>query len=103
MTRNTITAPTSLFRTRIGARKGKVRDRKVIWLVLPTVVVLTTLFVGGFVFGILQSLGFFSVIADGDQKISFDAYLAAFQNETVDEYYLIWPGMAQVLYCRVDS
>lgn len=83
MTRNTITAPTSLFRTRIGARKGKVRDRKVIWLVLPTVVVLTTLFVGGFVFGILQSLGFFSVIADGDQKISFDAYLAAFQNETV--------------------
>jgi putative spermidine/putrescine transport system permease protein len=83
VTRNTITAPTSLFRTRIGARKGKVRDRKVIWLVLPTVVVLTTLFVGGFVFGILQSLGFFSVIADGDQKISFDAYLAAFQNETV--------------------
>jgi putative spermidine/putrescine transport system permease protein len=79
-----ITAPTSFFKNRrIGASRDKVRERKVIWLVLPTVVVLTTLFVGGFVFGILQSVGFFSVIADGDQKISFDAYIAAFQNETV--------------------
>lgn len=59
------------------------RNRKVIWLILPTVVVLTSLFVGGFVFGILQSLGFFSVIANETQKISFDAYYAAFQNETV--------------------
>lgn len=59
------------------------KERKVIWLVLPTLIVLTTLFVGGFVFGILQSLGFFSVIAEGNEKISFDAYLAAFQNETV--------------------
>jgi putative spermidine/putrescine transport system permease protein len=31
----------------------------------------------------LQSVGFFSVISDSEQKISFDAYLAAFQNETV--------------------
>ena len=84
MTNTNITAPTSFFKNRrIGASRDKVRERKVIWLVLPTVVVLTTLFVGGFVFGILQSVGFFSVIADGDQKISFDAYLAAFQNETV--------------------
>ena len=52
------------------------RNRKVIWLILPTVVVLTSLFVGGFVFGILQSLGFFSVIANETQKISFDAYYA---------------------------
>jgi putative spermidine/putrescine transport system permease protein len=78
-----ITAPTSILKTRFGAPKNRVRERKVIWLVLPTVLVLTILFVGGFVFGILQSVGFFSVIADGDQKISFDAYLAAFQNETV--------------------
>jgi putative spermidine/putrescine transport system permease protein len=42
-----------------------------------------TLFVGGFLFGILQSVGYFSVIADEEQKIGFDAYLAAFQNETV--------------------
>jgi putative spermidine/putrescine transport system permease protein len=68
---------------KFGRSKAKVRDRKVIWLILPTVAVLVTLFVGGFVFGILQSVGFFSVIADSEQKISFDAYLAAFQNETV--------------------
>jgi putative spermidine/putrescine transport system permease protein len=47
------------------------------------VLVLTALFVGGFLFGILQSLGFFSVIADEKQRISLDAYLAVFQNETV--------------------
>ena len=41
------------------------------------------LFIGGFLFGILQSLGFFSVIADQEQKISLDAYFAVFQNETV--------------------
>ena len=46
-------------------------------------IVLITLFVGGFVFGILQSIGYFSVIADAEQKISLDAYFAAFQNETV--------------------
>mgnify|MGYP003841358305 CR=1 FL=1 len=83
MTNTNITASTSLFRLRIRKSKIKVRERRVIWLVLPTVIVLTTLFVGGFVFGILQSLGFFSVIADSEQKISFDAYLAAFENETV--------------------
>ncbi len=59
------------------------RDRKVVWLILPTVIVLLALFVGGFIFGILQSVGFFSVIDQEEQKISFDAYLAAFQNETV--------------------
>jgi putative spermidine/putrescine transport system permease protein len=63
--------------------KRKVRERKAIWLILPTVLVLTALFVGGFLFGILQSLGFFSVIADQEQKISLDAYFAVFQNETV--------------------
>jgi putative spermidine/putrescine transport system permease protein len=63
--------------------KRKVRERKAIWLILPTVLVLTALFVGGFLFGILQSLGFFSVIADEKQRISLDAYLAVFQNETV--------------------
>jgi len=68
---------------KFGRSKTKLRERKVIWLILPTVVVLITLFVGGFVFGILQSVGFFSVISDSEQKISFDAYLAAFQNETV--------------------
>lgn len=59
------------------------RDRKAIWLILPTMLVLMALFIGGFLFGILQSLGFFSVIADQEQKISLDAYFAVFQNETV--------------------
>lgn len=68
---------------RYGAKKRTVKDRKVIWLVLPTTLVLVTLFVGGFTFGILQSVGYFSVIADKEQKIGFDAYLFAFQNETV--------------------
>lgn len=75
--------PLLRFTHRFGVKRNKVRDRKVIWLVLPTVLVLVTLFVGGFLFGILQSVGYFSVIADGEQKIGFDAYLAAFQNETV--------------------
>ena len=83
MTNTNITAPTSLFMPKFGRSKAKVRERKVIWLILPTVVVLVTLFVGGFVFGILQSVGYFSVISGSEQKISFDAYLAAFQNETV--------------------
>ena len=83
MTNTNITAPTSSFKLKFGRSKAKVRERKVIWLILPTMAVLVTLFVGGFVFGILQSLGFFSVIADSEQKISLDAYLAAFQNETV--------------------
>ena len=83
MTNTNITAPTPLFRPKFGRSKAKVRERNVIWLVLPTVAVLVTLFVGGFVFGILQSVGYFSVIADSEQKISLDAYLAAFQNETV--------------------
>lgn len=63
--------------------KRKVRERKAIWLILPTMLVLMALFIGGFLFGILQSLGFFSVIADEKQRISLDAYLAVFQNETV--------------------
>lgn len=83
MTNTSFTAPTSVSKFTFGARKVKVRERKVIWLVLPTFLVLTTLFVGGFIFGILQSVGFFSVIAEGEQKISFDAYLAAFKDETV--------------------
>lgn len=75
--------PLLRFNNRFGVKRNKVRDRKVVWLVLPTVLVLVTLFVGGFLFGILQSVGFFSVIDQDEQKISFDAYLAAFQNETV--------------------
>jgi putative spermidine/putrescine transport system permease protein len=63
--------------------KRKVRERRAIWLILPTMLVLMALFIGGFLFGILQSLGFFSVIADQEQKISLDAYFAVFQNETV--------------------
>jgi putative spermidine/putrescine transport system permease protein len=50
---------------------------------MPTLLVLTTLFIGGFVFGILQSLGYFSVIADVQEKIGFEAYKAVFDNKTV--------------------
>ena len=59
------------------------RNRRVIWLIMPTLLVLTTLFIGGFVFGILQSLGYFSVIADVQEKIGFEAYKAVFDNKTV--------------------
>ena len=83
MTNKNITAPTSLFKVKSRASKGKLKERNVIWLVLPTALVLTTLFAGGFIFGILQSLGFFSVIAGDEEKIGFEAYLNAFQNETV--------------------
>lgn len=75
--------PLLRFLGRYGAKQGTVKSRNVIWLVLPTILVLVTLFVGGFLFGILQSVGYFSVIADKEQKIGFDAYLFAFQNETV--------------------
>lgn len=75
--------PLLRFLGRYGAKKSTVKDRNVIWLVLPTILVLVTLFVGGFLFGILQSVGYFSVIADKEQKIGFDAYIFAFQNETV--------------------
>jgi len=75
--------PLLRFPGRYGAKQGTVKSRNVIWLVLPTILVLVTLFVGGFLFGILQSVGYFSVIADKEQKIGFDAYLFAFQNETV--------------------
>ena len=59
------------------------RNRRIIWLIMPTLLVLTTLFIGGFVFGILQSLGYFSVIADVQEKIGFEAYKAVFDNKTV--------------------
>ncbi len=72
-----------MFKVKSRASKGKLKERNVIWLVLPTALVLTTLFAGGFIFGILQSLGFFSVIAGDEEKIGFEAYLNAFQNETV--------------------
>lgn len=52
-------------------------------LILPAMIILLLLFVGGFLFGILQSFGYFSVIASGDHKISFDAYRAVFQNPNV--------------------
>lgn len=75
--------PLSRLKRISRVKRKNAGNRKVIWLLLPTVIVLLTLFVGGFLFGILQSLGYFSVIDQEVQKISFDAYLAAFQNETV--------------------
>lgn len=61
----------------------KVRRQKVLWLTLPTLLVLGILFLGGFVFGILQSLGLFSVIAGENSGLSIDAYLAAFDSDKV--------------------
>jgi putative spermidine/putrescine transport system permease protein len=64
-------------------RKNTVRDRRVFWLILPTSFVLFFLFFGGFLFGILQSFGFYSVIANQKQTISFSAYKSAFSSDVV--------------------
>lgn len=61
----------------------KVRRRRVLWLILPTLLVLGILFLGGFIFGILQSLGLFSVIANDNSALSLDAYRAAFVSDKV--------------------
>jgi putative spermidine/putrescine transport system permease protein len=59
------------------------RDKGAIWLILPTLLVLGVLFVGGFAFGVLQSFGYFSVI-DGDTSgASLEAYRNAFANDRV--------------------
>ena len=65
------------------SREDKLKERKVIWLISPAIIVLTALFVGGFAYGILQSLGYFSVIEGAKQKIGLAAYAAAFKNESV--------------------
>jgi len=64
-------------------RPRRKSERKVTWLILPTFIVLTSLFFGGFIFGVLQSFGYFSVIANVSQKISFDAYRVAFSSDVV--------------------
>lgn len=59
------------------------RDKGAFWLILPTLLVLGVLFVGGFAFGVLQSFGYFSVI-DGDTSgASLEAYRNAFANDRV--------------------
>lgn len=59
------------------------RSEKVIWLILPTLAVLTFLFLGGFIFGFLQSLGFFSVLSDRKEQIGLSAYRMAFSSRPV--------------------
>lgn len=79
-----ITTPALLlskFRSKEIKKENK--EHNAFWLVFPTTLVLTALFVGGIIFGILQSLGYFSVIAGSNQIIGFSAYAAVFKNETV--------------------
>ena len=82
----TTTIPSSSF-SPFGVTRQKLfrlsKKSPVLWLILPTMIVLLLLFVGGFIFGILQSFGYFSVIASGHHKISFDAYKAVFENQNV--------------------
>lgn len=77
------TFPATSFLVKTTLRQRGVRRSRVIWLTLPTLAVLVTLFVGGFLFGILQSFGYFSVISGNHQKISFDAYRVAFESDDV--------------------
>ncbi len=69
-----------LNKSKFSKKKSR---RKVIWLILPTFTVLALLFLGGFLFGILQSFGYFSVIDQASQEISFDAYRTAFTSDVV--------------------
>ncbi len=59
------------------------KKKSAIWLILPTLGVLGILFLGGFIFGVLQSFGFFSVIENNKSGIGLDAYRAAFASDTV--------------------
>ena len=64
MTQSENTLPASSILTRSPFVNRKVaKKRRVVWLTLPTLVVLLTLFFGGFIFGILQSFGYFSAIS----------------------------------------
>ncbi len=83
MTRNYTTIPASPRLVDRVFKRGSVGKRRTIWLTLPALVVLVVLFAGGFVFGVLQSFGFFSVIEGAHQKISFDAYRSAFASADV--------------------
>ena len=83
MIKETIATPAPFLR--IPRRKvNQFSDsRKVKWLILPTLLVLVILFLGGFIFGILQSFGYFSVIQGQKEVISFEAYRAALSSDIV--------------------
>lgn len=75
--------PTSFFMRDKRKWTKRKSERRATWLILPTLIVLTLLFFGGFLFGILQSFGYFSVIDNASQKISLDAYRVAFSSDVV--------------------
>ena len=64
--------------TTFPVREKRIR---VLWLILPTLLVLGILFLGGFFFGVLQSFGLFSVVVDDSSGVSLDAYRAALASE----------------------
>lgn len=64
-------------------KPGKVREKRIIWLILPTALVLLFLFFGGFLFGILQSFGLFSVVENQKSSITLNAYRSAFSSDVV--------------------
>jgi putative spermidine/putrescine transport system permease protein len=66
--------------TTFPVREKRIR---VLWLILPTLLVLGILFLGGFFFGVLQSFGLFSVVVDDSSGVSLDAYRAALASEKV--------------------
>ena len=68
------TVPTPFFILNKIKLHKRSSERKATWLILPTFIILTILFVGGFFFGILQSFGYFSVIDNSSDGISLDAY-----------------------------
>lgn len=77
------TVPTPFFILNKIKLHKRSSERKATWLILPTFIILTLLFVGGFFFGILQSFGYFSVIDNSSDGISLDAYRVAFSSDVV--------------------
>lgn len=61
----------------------KKENRVLPFLISPTILILGGLFLGGFIFGVLQSFGMFSVIADESSQLNLDAYRTAFESEKV--------------------
>jgi putative spermidine/putrescine transport system permease protein len=81
--RTKIATPAPLLSNRSKKTRQSAQIKKVKWLILPTLLVLVILFLGGFIFGVLQSFGYFSVIAGQRQVISLQAYRAAFSSDIV--------------------
>lgn len=76
-----VTLPSRRWRPAPRSSYGLPAGVRIALLLSPALLVIVVLFLGGFLFGILQSLGYLSLVGDG--RFSFDAYRTMFDDPAV--------------------